>query len=58
MDCYTYLHSLGATNFGVVVASNVEVIKSSAIPTLNFAIVLAVAGATIIASAQSPNDTC
>jgi phosphopantothenoylcysteine synthetase/decarboxylase len=32
------------------VASNVDVTKSSAIPTLNFAIVFAVAGATMIAS--------
>ena len=58
MIVYIFTFIAGATNFGVVVASNVEVIKSSAIPTLNFAIVLAVAGATIIASAQSPNDTC
>ncbi|MGT0198039.1 hypothetical protein ACVNPZ_11705 [Staphylococcus aureus] len=35
--------------------STFYVTKLSAIPTLNFAIVFAVAGATIIASAQSPN---
>ena len=48
----------GAINVCVSVANKVDVIISSAIPTLNFAIVFAVAGATIITSAQSPNATC
>ncbi len=48
----------GAMNFGVSVANNVEVTMSSAIPLANLAIVFAVAGATTIASAQSPSATC
>ena len=48
----------GAINVGVSVANKVDVIISSAMPLLNLAIRFAVAGATTIASAQSPNATC
>ena len=55
---YIWTFIAGAINLGVSVASSVDVTISSAIPTLNLAIVLAVAGATTIQSAQSPNAIC
>ena len=50
---------LGSLVIGIIsVAIKVYVRISSAIPTLNLAITLAVAGATTIASAQSPSAIC